>query len=208
MSDNVLVLAVNQKVENLRSEVALVTKLEGPQGAVGATGATGPKGDQGKQGIAGLRGTQGVSGPKGDKGDDGVDGLDGISVVDASIDLDNRLTIILSDGNVIDAGEIQIDNAKATAYYSSSGVTKSTVLKLIEDSVNTTYNTLIDTVGSFKYIGEALPSNATSASLWRIKRIDLTDTGGDVNILWAGGTGEFVHAWDDRLTLTYSATGL
>ena len=205
---NVLVMAVNKKVEDLRMAVSDVTKLEGPQGpsgAVGATGAKGPKGDQGIQGIVGSRGTQGASGASGDAG---VDGTNGISIIDAQIDLDGHLTITLSDDSVIDAGEIKIDETKGDIHYSSGGVGQATVLRLIEENMNVTYNVLIDTVTTFKYIGESIPGGATSSALWRIKRIDQTDTGGDVNILWANGITTFNQVWDDRLSLTYSATGL
>ena len=204
-------MAVNKKVEDLKTTVATslatVSKLEGPQGlqgAVGATGKQGAKGDQGIQGIVGPRGIQGVSGAS---GKDGLDGKDGVSVVDAQVDLDGRLTITLSDGSELDAGEIKLDGTKGPTFHQSGGLSKSDVLKLIEANVNMTYNTLIDTVGSHKYIGESLPGSATSAALWRIKRIDQTDTGGDVNILWANGLVTFNQVWDDRLSLTYTATG-
>jgi hypothetical protein len=51
------------------------------------------------------------------------------------------------------------------------------------------------------YVGEATPGTASSASLWRIKRI--TESGSSTSVDWAGGTADFVHSWDDRLTLTY-----
>lgn len=55
------------------------------------------------------------------------------------------------------------------------------------------------TVGNYDYIGEASIGSATSASVWRIKRID--NTSGLV-IKWAG-TGTFDQVWDNYLSLTY-----
>ena len=206
---NVLVMAVNRKVEDLKVAVRDVTKLEGPQGlsgATGATGAVGPKGDQGIQGIVGPRGTQGASGAS---GDDGKDGVNGISIVDANIDLDNRLTITLSDDSVIDAGEIKVDATKGDIHYSSGGVGQATVLRLIEENMNVTYNVLIDNVpaSSYKYIGESLPGAALGDASWRIKRIDQSDTTGDIPILWANGLSTLTQVWDDRESFTYTPTG-
>ena len=197
-------MAVNKKVEDLRTDVASITKLEGPQGATGATGKVGPKGDQGKQGIVGERGTQGVSGAQGKTGKTGKAAY---MISDVQLDLDNRLTITMSDGSVIDAGAISGLAENGSTIYSSGGMRRDSVIKLIEENMNMTYNTLIDTVDTFKYVGESLPGSATSARLWRIKRIDQTDTGGDVNILWANGVATLDQIWDDRLTLTYTATG-
>ena len=91
---------------------------------------------------------------------------------------------------------------------SLGSMTASTVIDLIEQlGGGVDYNVLIDTVNSYKYIGSSVPGSATSAALWKIKRIDLTDSGGDIPILWANGSAELTQVWDDRLTQTYSATG-
>jgi len=58
----------------------------------------------------------------------------------------------------------------------------------------------LDTVGTIDYVGEATIGTATSAALWRIKRLD--NTTGTV-IQWAG-TGVFNQIWDNRTSLTYS----
>ena len=62
------------------------------------------------------------------------------------------------------------------------------------------YTLRLDTVGSIDYIGEADIGTATSAALWRIKRVDST-TG--IIIMWAG-TGTFNQIWDNRASLSYS----
>lgn len=73
----------------------------------------------------------------------------------------------------------------------------------IQVGVEMQYNKSIDAVDVFTYIGEAVPGSLPSSPVWRIKRIE--DLGsGDINILWAEGTADFIHTWSDRLTYTYS----
>ena len=79
-------------------------------------GDKGDKGDRGEQGVAGKDGRDGKdgknstvpgpTGPKGDAGPVGKSGKPGVSVVDAEVALDGNLVLKLSDGNIIDAGEI------------------------------------------------------------------------------------------------------
>ena len=75
-------------------EIAVKNGFEGDETAWLASlkGEKGDKGDQGEQGI------QGEKGDKGDKGDDGV------SVVNAYINNELHLILVLSNGNEIDAG--------------------------------------------------------------------------------------------------------
>lgn len=52
---------------------------------------------------------------------------------------------------------------------------------------------------------EAAPGTATSAALWRIRRLDIDNTSkGDVATTWADGNDNFDNVWDDRAILTYS----
>lgn len=61
----------------------------------------------------------------------------------------------------------------------------------------------LDDVGAgITYIGEANPSSAESAAVWRIKRLD--ETGPDLDILWADGNASFDNVWSDRAILSYS----
>jgi hypothetical protein len=61
----------------------------------------------------------------------------------------------------------------------------------------------LDDAGSgTTYIGDALPSTATDAATWRIKR--MVETGPDLEILWADGDANFDNVWDDRAGLSYS----
>lgn len=87
-----------------------VTDLEARQlqkGDKGDKGDTGAAGKDGRDGRDGKDST--VAGPKGDKGDPGKvgpKGSQGVSVVDAEVALDGNLVLKLSDGSIIDAGEI------------------------------------------------------------------------------------------------------
>lgn len=61
-----------------------------------------------------------------------------------------------------------------------------------------------DFVGStLMYRGEAVPGAAESAPVWRIKRVQFSPDG-DVTEMWAGGTSDFTHAWDQRGSLSYA----
>lgn len=66
----------------------------------------GPAGKDGKDGKDGLPGPAGPKGDKGDPGPVGKRGEKGVSVVDAEVALDGNLVLKLSNGNIIDAGEI------------------------------------------------------------------------------------------------------
>ena len=59
------------------------------------------------------------------------------------------------------------------------------------------------------YIGEAAVGTLDAASDWRIRRIIIdNNSDGDATTEWAellgNATADFVHSWNDRLTLTYS----
>jgi hypothetical protein len=75
-------------------------------------GPKGDKGDKGDPGPTGKDGADGRDGKDGVDGKDGLDGKDGVSVVDASVDFDNSLVLKLSDGNIIDAGNIIPESVK------------------------------------------------------------------------------------------------
>lgn len=61
------------------------------------------------------------------------------------------------------------------------------------------YKWKVDITALYKYIGEARPGVATSASKWKILRIDLNTD----ECLWAA-SGEYQAVWDDRATLSYT----
>lgn len=56
---------------------------------------------------------------------------------------------------------------------------------------------------SLIYKGEAVVGSATSAAVWRIRRLTIASDD-DVTEEWAGGTAEFDKIWDNRAALAYS----
>ena len=104
MKTDVKLIALYDK---LKAEIDKVEKLAGPKGETGPVGPQGPSGEKGEQGPRGDQGPQGERGLQGDTGPSGADGSDGVSVVDAQIDIDGHLVLTLSNGDEIDAGEIE-----------------------------------------------------------------------------------------------------
>ena len=96
----------------------------------------GQSGRDGKDGKPGRDGKDGVS-VKGDRGADGKpgqNGQDGVSVVDAKIDFDGSLTITLSNGRQINAGEVvPMDIADRIKVITNGGGTSQYVLDAIAD---------------------------------------------------------------------------
>jgi hypothetical protein len=64
---------------------------------------------------------------------------------------------------------------------------------------NPTYDTAYEVSGNYIYLGESSPGTATSASSWRIQRVD-TSTGYG---RYADADPTFNKAWDDRASYTY-----
>jgi hypothetical protein len=54
--------------------------------------------------------------------------------------------------------------------------------------------------GGISYIGEAVAGSATSAAVWRLKRLDEA-TGADIR--YANSDTGFVHVYDDRASQSY-----
>jgi hypothetical protein len=73
---------------------------DGKDGRNGADGRDGKDGRPGRDGLPGAKGADGLPGR------DGIDGNDGVSVIDAHIDFDGSLIINLSNGQVINVGEV------------------------------------------------------------------------------------------------------
>ena len=63
------------------------------------------------------------------------------------------------------------------------------------------YALRLTTVGSVDYVGEADTGTATSAALWRAKKVDSTS---GIIITWADGNANFDNVATDLTTLTYS----
>jgi len=95
----------------------------GVDGRDGRDGKDGKDGRNGKDGAMGPRGFDGLPGLSGE------DGQDGVSVVDAQIDFDGSLTITLSNGRVINAGEIlNLDLAEKIKVITNGGGTSQSVI--------------------------------------------------------------------------------
>ena len=136
MSDtNLLVLA--KEFSKLRREVRGVLALPiGPQGEKGdarepglpgAKGERGTDGKDGRDGKDGLIGLNGVNGKPGKDGRNGKDGADGVSVVDAEIAADGNLVFKLSDGKIIDAGELPTGSGTNAGVFVSGNAAQITV---------------------------------------------------------------------------------
>lgn len=81
-------------------EKRVSTIKDGRDGINGSDGRNGRDGRPGRDGVDGKQGVAGVS------GQDGLDGKDGVSVVNANIDFDGSLIITLSDGRLLNVGEV------------------------------------------------------------------------------------------------------
>jgi hypothetical protein len=114
-------------------------------------------------------------------------------------------SVALSPGDITVTQEV-ITNVVSVGSQGPAGVPEEekTYAKRI-DTIDDSPSTDITTI----YKGEAVVGSVESGSVWRLRRIRIDDnTDGDVEEVWAesGGnpTAEFVHIWDDRLSLTYS----
>ena len=94
-------------VEAIRTiERKVAAKLTEVESIVREKGEKGDKGADGRNGLPGKNGAPGRDGRDGVNGQDGQDGTDGVSVSDANIDFDGSLIITLSNGRVLNVGEV------------------------------------------------------------------------------------------------------
>lgn len=186
-------------------------------------GAKGDQGDQGLQGSPGLQGPKGDRGPKGEKGDQGERGLDGTPGREGTPGLPpehrwdgTKLSFQQPNGTwgeYVDLRGKKGEDGKTPnipnipkAFSASIDAVKGlrAILNELQEG-GMQYDKLIDTVGDYKYIGEANPGTKQSQADWRIKRIDMSnDAVEDYEIVFADGTKEFTKVWDDRLTYDYT----
>jgi hypothetical protein len=78
----------------------------GNDGEPGRDGKDGKDGKNGKDGVNGKDGRDGANGKDGKDGKQGKTGNDGVGVIDAEIAVDDHLVLKLSNGDIIDAGEL------------------------------------------------------------------------------------------------------
>jgi hypothetical protein len=177
------------ELEALKQTHDVITKQEGPQGPAGKDGPKGRDGKDGRDGVNGKDGRDGVDGVN------GKDGKDGVSIVEVNVDIDNSLIVKLSDGNIIDAGQIEVSSAQKSAIYSTgfgSQVVETPVYAVRYDEIDS----------STAYRGEAAPNSSEDDLVWRIQKIVINNN--DVTITWAGGSTVFNKRWTDRLSYIYS----
>lgn len=93
---------LDSRIQSATDQIDRVRQQVGPQGPPGKDGKNG------KDGRDGSPGPKGDNGKPGTDGKDGEDGKDGVSVTNATIDIDGHLTITLSDGSELDAGEVTV----------------------------------------------------------------------------------------------------
>lgn len=61
-----------------------------------------------------------------------------------------------------------------------------------------------DANSNLQYYGEAMPGSATSAAVWRIKKLTYDSSNNLLSILWADGDDQMDNIWDNYASLTYS----
>ena len=104
------------------------TIKDGKDGKNGLDGKAGKDGKDGKNGLDGRNGRDGLNGKAGERGQDGV------GVQDAHIDFDGSLIISLTDGRVLNVGEvIPFDMAEKIRVIGNGGGTSQYVLDAIAD---------------------------------------------------------------------------
>ncbi len=54
------------------------------------------------------------------------------------------------------------------------------------------------------YRAEAPVGSATATAIWRIRKITVQSSDGDIMVRWANGSEAFNQIWDDHLGLSYS----
>lgn len=99
--DKTTVALVNAAVSAIEKKLKAVEAKVNTQPPI-----NGRDGKDGRNGIDGRSGVDGRNGRDGKDGVDGVDGVDGNQIVNAQVDFDGHLTLYMSDGNEIDAGDL------------------------------------------------------------------------------------------------------
>ena len=134
-------------------------------------GKDGKNGQDGRNGKDGKPGRDGAAGAKGQSGKDGFNGLDGengISISDAHIDFDGSLIITLSDGKVLNVGEVVSQDIAEKINVISTMSTNGAV------AVKEEGTTLTSGVKSINFVGAGITA---------------TTSGDDVTVTVSSGSG-------------------
>jgi len=113
----------------LETRLSELEKRQLEKGERGGKGERGERGEPGKQGPAGADGKS-ITGPKGAKGDPGAVGAvgkAGVSVVDAEVAADDHLVLKLSNGKIIDAGELPVGRSAQASVHVAGNAWQITV---------------------------------------------------------------------------------
>lgn len=124
--------------KNAQKVDARLSKVET---AVAQVPKQGYNGSDGKDGKDGKDGRDGKDGKPGKDGEDGEDGEAGVSVVDAKVDFDNSLVLTLSNGNEIDAGQINVSGSGGSGLIIQNSSTSSGAGGSTESGPDFTYTT-------------------------------------------------------------------
>lgn len=101
-------LFLGKTLDGIDARIGSVSEQKLLHGVDGKDGKDGKNGKDGKDGKDGRDGVSGAKGAKGDTGAVGKNGKAGVSVVDAEVAADDHLVLKLSDGKIIDAGELPV----------------------------------------------------------------------------------------------------
>lgn len=138
-------IVVQKELEPLISRldtIEIKTLIPLKDGKDGKDGEKGPRGQDGREGPPGI---SGLDGKQGKDGKDGRDGKHGVSVVDAEIAVDDHLVFKLSDGEIIDVGELpSVDSTKIQHIISNSLQNKQVTVAATAPSAPSLYDLWYD----------------------------------------------------------------
>ena len=117
-----------EKYDSRLKTLEIKTLIPIERGEQGRPGKDGLKGKDGLNGLDGQNGKNGKDGKDGKDGKNGSKGEKGVSVVDAEIAVDDHLVLKLSDGKIIDAGELpKADSSQSSSVHVSGNAYQITV---------------------------------------------------------------------------------
>jgi hypothetical protein len=143
-------------------EKRVLTIKDGRDGINGSDGRNGRDGKPGRDGVDGKQGLPGIPGT------DGIDGKDGVSVNNANIDFDGSLIISLSDGRLLNVGEVVSQDVAEKINVISTMSTNAAI------AVQEEGTTLTNGVKSINFVGSGITA---------------TTSGDNVTVTVAGGGG-------------------
>jgi hypothetical protein len=157
--------AIEKRVANIK---------DGRDGQDGVDGRAGKDGRPGRDGATGPRGIDGLN------GSNGIDGEDGISITDAHIDFDGSLIITLSDGKLLNVGEVVSQDIAEKINVISTMSTNASLT--IEDEGSS----ISGAVRTINFVGAAVTASASGDEV----TVNVSSgTGTVTSVAATGGTG-------------------